>query len=378
MIYTVKLGDSLYSIARQNGTSAATIASINGLPNQDVLVVGQSLVLPSTPSPNRPMIETNLYVEWYTEAPSETVISQVENVASLLTYMMPFAFEVKRDGSLTKMDWGRLPEVAAANNVEEVVIIVNIEEGAFSDTLAHTIFTNEEVKQRVFEETVAEANRRGTNHIHTDFEYIDPDDRDEYVTFLKEFRAFAPSFIFSASLAPKTSANQPGKWYEGHDYKALGEVLDFVVIMTYEWGYSGGPPMAVSPIGPVRKVLEYAISEIPSQKVMMGQNLYGYDWTLPYKVGNPFARAISAQAAVQLAIDRNAAIEYDEVAQAPFFNYWRDGKEHEVWFEDARSIQAKFNLLKELNLLGISYWHSGFNFPQNWYLLNDMFRIKKK
>lgn len=136
--------------------------------------------------------------------------------------------------------------------------------------------------------------------------------------------------------------------------------------------------MAVSPIGPVRKVLEYAISEIPSQKVMMGQNLYGYDWTLPYKVGNPFARAISAQAAVQLAIDRNAAIEYDEVAQAPFFNYWRDGKEHEVWFEDARSIQAKFNLLKELNLLGISYWHSGFNFPQNWYLLNDMFRIKKK
>lgn len=378
MIYTVKSGDSLYSIARQNGTSAATIASINGLPNQDVLVVGQSLVLPSTPSPDRPIIETNLYVEWYTDAPSETVISQVENVASLLTYMMPFSFEIKRDGSLTEMNWGSLAEIADANNVEKVIVIVNIEEGAFSDTLAHTIFTNEEVKQRVFEETVAEANRRGTNHIHTDFEYINPDDREEYVAFLREFRAFAPSFIFSASLAPKTSANQPGKWYEGHDYKALGEVLDFVVIMTYEWGYSGGPPMAVSPIGPVRKVLEYAISDIPPQKVMMGQNLYGYDWTLPYKVGNPFARAISAQAAVQLAIDRNAAIEYDEVAQAPFFNYWRDGKEHEVWFEDARSIQAKFNLLKELNLLGISYWHSGFNFPQNWYLLNDMFRIKKK
>ncbi|MER2170350.1 MAG: glycosyl hydrolase family 18 protein [Psychrobacillus psychrodurans] len=378
MLYTVKSGDSLYSIARQNGTSAATIASINGLPNQDVLVVGQSLVLPSTPSPNRPIIETNLYVEWYTEAPSETVISQVENVASLLTYMMPFAFEVKRDGLLTEMNWGSLAEIADANNVEKVIVIVNIEEGAFSDTLAHTIFTNEEVKQRVFEETVAEANRRGTNHIHIDFEYINPDDRDEYVSFLREFRAFAPSFIFSASLAPKTSANQRGKWYEGHDYKALGEVLDFVVIMTYEWGYSGGPPMAVSPIGPVRKVLEYAISEIPPQKVMMGQNLYGYDWTLPYKVGNPFARAISAQAAVQLAIDRNAAIEYDEVAQAPFFNYWKDGKEHEVWFEDARSIQAKFNLLKELNLLGISYWHSGFNFPQNWYLLNNMFRIKKK
>ena len=58
-----------------------------------------------------------------------------------------------------------------------------------------------------------------------------------------------------------------GKWYGGHDYKEIGEVVDFVVIMTYEWGYSGGPPMAVSPIGPVRKVLEYAITEIdPKQK----------------------------------------------------------------------------------------------------------------
>ena len=69
-------------------------------------------------------------------------------------------------------------------------------------------------------------------------------------------------YAISATLAPKTSADQNGKWYGGFDYKGIGEVADFVVIMTYEWGYSGGPPMAVSPIGPVRKVLEYAVTEI--------------------------------------------------------------------------------------------------------------------
>ena len=42
-------------------------------------------------------------------------------------------------------------------------------------------------------------------------------------------------------------------------------------------------------------------------------------------------------------------IEYDVRAQAPFFRYTdSSGKQHEVWFEDARSIQAKFNLIKEL------------------------------
>ena len=95
--------------------------------------------------------------------------------------------------------------------------------------------------------------------------------------------------------------------------------MDFVVIMTYEWGYSAGPPMAVSPIGPVRQVLEYAKTEIPANKIMMGQNLYGYDWTLPFVKGGAYARAISPQTAISLARENHAFIEYDYTAQAPFF-----------------------------------------------------------
>ena len=104
----------------------------------------------------------------------------------------------------------------------------------------------------------------------------------------------------STALAPKTSATQQGKWYEAHDYRAHGQIADFVVIMTYEWGYSGGPAMAVSPIDQVRKVLEYAITEMPPNKIMMGQNLYGYDWTLPFVQGT-VAKAVSPQQAIELA-----------------------------------------------------------------------------
>jgi spore germination protein len=148
--------------------------------------------------------------------------------------------------------------------------------------------------------------------------------------------------------------------------------------MTYEWGYSGGPPMAVSPIGPVREVLEYTLSEIPANKVMMGQNLYGYDWTLPFKPGGEFAKAISPQQAIRLASQYNVPIQYDMKAQAPHFNYRdNEGKEHEVWFEDARSIQAKFDLMKELKLRGMSYWKLGLSFPQNWLLIADNFDVVK-
>src|SRR5690625_4946884 len=182
----------------------------------------------------------------------------------------------------------------------------------------------------------------------------------------------------STALAPKTSATQKGIVYEAHDYAAHGEIADFVVLMTYEWGYSAGPPLAVSPINEVRKVVDYALTEIPANKILLGQNLYGYDWTLPFVAGGELARALSPQQAITLAREQQVAIEYDPVAQAPFFTYIDNtGASHEVWFEDARSIQAKFNMIKELNLLGIAYWKLGLAFPQNWLLLNDNFTIRK-
>ena len=90
-----------------------------------------------------------------------------------------------------------------------------------------------------------------------------------------------------AALAPKTSAGQKGTLYEGHDYTAIGAACDAALLMTYEWGYTYGPPMAVAPIRNVRQVVEYALTEIPPEKIWLGVPTYGYDWTLPYEKGQP-------------------------------------------------------------------------------------------
>ena len=136
--------------------------------------------------------------------------------------------------------------------------------------------------------------------------------------------------------------------------------------------------MAVSPIDQVRNVVDYALTVIPADKILLGQNLYGYDWTLPFVEGGEAARAVSPQQAIAIARENNAVIQYDTSAQAPFFTYTdAEGNEHEVWFEDARSIQAKFDMIRELDLLGIAYWKLGLAFPQNWLLLDDQFTITK-
>ena len=148
--------------------------------------------------------------------------------------------------------------------------------------------------------------------------------------------------------------------------------------MTYEWGYRFGPPQAISPLNQIKRVLDYAVTVIPRDKIFFGFQIYARDWLLPHAEGQE-AETFSQQEALRRAIESGATIQYDTVAQSPYFRYTdAQGRYHEVWFEDARSAQAKFDLVKDYHLRGISYWVLGYPYSQNWLLLEDNFTIRKR
>ena len=74
----------------------------------------------------------------------------------------------------------------------------------------------------------------------------------------------------------------------------------------------------------------------------------------------------------------DASIQFDETAQSPYFQYFSEGLTHEVWFEDVRSLSAKFRLVEEYRLRGVGYWQIMQLFRANWLLLADTFSIRKK
>ncbi|MDP4170110.1 MAG: glycoside hydrolase family 18 protein [Bacillota bacterium] len=375
--YTVQQGDSLFSIAQKHGIPYQELASVNGLSVNQHLKIGFRLYLPPT---KKRKAEFNGYVEPRGNTVSPTLENSAREAAPYLTYLAPFSFQAKRDGTLKEPLLNNFPTIAREHQNVLMMVITNKENDQFSDELGRILLNDMNIQDQFLNNIVSTAKKYGFRDIHFDFEYLRPADREAYNRFLRKARDRfkKEGWFMSTALAPKTSTGQKGKWYEGHDYKAHGEIVDFVVIMTYEWGYSGGPAMAVSPIDQVRRVLEYAITQIPSNKILMGQNLYGYDWTLPFAPGT-VAKAVSPQQAILLANKANVPIQYDSKAQAPFFKYTDDnGKQHEVWFEDARSIQAKFDLIKKLKIRGMSYWKLGLAFPQNWLLITENFDVEKK
>jgi len=377
--YTVRPGDTLYSIGQRFGINYLTLAQMNGINPNATLTVGTSLFIPPPPKTSAEILA---YVEPRGNEVSEALVNQAREAGHYLTYLALFSYHARRDGTLQAPPIAPLPSVAEETNASLAMVITNLETDQFSSDLARDILQSVAVQNLLLDNIIAEANRIGNvADIHFDFERVPGEQREAYNNFLRRAveRMHAEGFTVSSALAPKTRADQPGEWYVAHDYKSHGEIVDFVLLMTYEWGYSGGPPMAVSPLPQVEEVVQYALTEIPSNKILLGQNLYGYNWTLPYVPGGPYAVALSPQRAIELAKRYGVAIQYDNTAQAPFFNYTDEqGREHVVWFEDARSIQAKFDLVKRLNLRGVGYWKLGLPFPQNWLLIGANFDVVKK
>ncbi|MFC4387733.1 LysM peptidoglycan-binding domain-containing protein [Gracilibacillus marinus] len=376
--YTVQQGDSLYTIGQKFGIQATELARVNQINLYQPLQIGTRLYIPETP---KRQVEANAYIEPTGGTVSDTLEEAARKHSKNLTYLAPFSYQVSRKGELIPPPLNDFASIAKSNNTVLMLVVTNLEDGAFSAELGKSILTDENVQNTLLEQIISTAKEIGYGDVSFDFEFLPPANKADYQKFLEKAtaRLHEEGLLVSTALAPKTSADQKGEWYEAHDYKAHGDIVDFVVLMTYEWGYSGGPPMAVSPIGPVTDVVDYALTEIPANKIMLGQNLYGYDWTLPYVPGGEYAKAVSPQQAITVARDNNQSILYDQKSQAPYFFYTDSiGKRHEVWFEDARSIQRKFDLIKEKNLRGISYWKLGLSFPQNWLLLEDNFQITKK
>lgn len=372
----VRPGESLYTISRQYNVPISELIRINQILNPNQIPVGLPLYIPPKP---RPTIDVGAYIDpRLTGARSATIVDQV---ADNLTFLNVFSYQINTDGTLTPVNDQPSINAAYRHRAAPLMVLTNFTEGRFSIELATKILNDEALQDKILDEAIAIMEEKGYVGLDFDFEYLGAQNREPYNQFLRKAasRLREKGYFISTALAPKLSAGQIGTLYEGHDYKAHGEIVDFIFFMTYEWGWSGGPPMAVSPLNQVRKVMEYAVSVVPKNKIMMGMPLYGYDWTLPYVPGGKFARAISPQQAIELAVRYNARIEYDPIAQAPHFNYYDEqGREHEVWFEDARSVQASFNLVKELGIRGLFYWVLGYDFPQNWLLIQDNFVVRKR
>lgn len=374
LLHTVKAGESPFSIAISYGISVQELYQNNPELTYGVtLYPGQVLTIAFWGSKDR-----SIAVKGYAYPHIDQTI--LRRAMPFLTYLSIFSYGFRANGSLIPIDDAYLLNQAKLFQALPIMVLTSLDEGGnFSSELTEQLLLNTDMQNMLLGHIVDTLLVKGYRGLEVDFEFVPGELAEAYVAFLENAKShLSPhGLLLHTDLAPKTSDAQPGRLYEGHDYRRIGQVVDLAMLMTYEWGYTFGPPMAVAPINQVEKVVQYAVDNITPDKLLLGIPNYGYDWELPFVKGLSQAISISNQYAVHLAVENGIPIQYDPVAQSPFFRYTDGDVEHEVWFEDVRSIQAKYNLLDSQNLFGSGYWTVMRPFAQNWAFLSTQYHIKK-
>ncbi|MDK2784743.1 MAG: spore germination protein [Bacillota bacterium] len=381
--YIVQPGDSLYLIAERYGTTVSAIWQANGL-TSEWIYPGQALTIPrsfppappvenASPAKRQGLEVVGYYVEYFEgdDLSFQSFSAHKEAISTIAA----FAYNINWDGSVSGRPFTKLKEAAKSAGKPVLALVHNIDQSRdFDGQLVHALLSNPKLRQTAVASIARLVRYGGYAGVNIDFENVPPGDRNNYTAFVRELAAELGRDGHQVTLSvPAKTWDDPGNaWSGAFDYRALGQLADAVMIMAYDEHWSGGPAGPVASLGWVKQVVEYAVREIPPEKIRLGLPAYGYDWP----AGGWGGRAVTAQEAVALAARYGAAIEWDAAAQSPHFTYWPGGYAREVWFENASSLAGKLDLVAQYKLGGIALWRLGFEDPKFWDVLKSKFTIR--
>ncbi|WP_050742200.1 glycosyl hydrolase family 18 protein [Symbiobacterium thermophilum] len=281
-----------------------------------------------------------------------------------------FALELHADGSVTTRSYPALAAAAAELGVPVYGLVHNMQNGQFSAEIARAVLSDPARRSRAVADMLAIAREHGLAGIDIDIENVPGDLRAGYTALAAEAAAvLKPGGIrLTLSVPAKTWDDTTSNWGGAFDYAALGEIADEIAIMAYDehtWGLPHGP---VASLPWVERVVAYAVTQIPPEKILLGIPAYGYDWIAGTR---QVVGGLSTGGAYSLAARHGAEVRWDDEAQVPWFRYVADGAEHIVYFENSRSAAAKLRLVGRYGLGGIAIWRLGLNEDGLWEVVVD-------
>ncbi|GED55517.1 glycosyl hydrolase family 18 protein [Brevibacillus borstelensis] len=369
--YIVQPGDSLWEIAKRHSLTEEVLMKSNHLKNA-VLVPGQKLQIPRPP---KTTLWTGPFLIPKNKNFNEWILNYYQKTISSV-----FIFEYRPDyeGNLQaepNVQQDNHAKLAWKKNKPPYATITNLSPKGFDPDLTHRLMSTDKLRKKLINNIHSLLHYNHYKGVIIDFERVYPKDRRYLNKFIKELaNKLHPSNMEVLIAVPPLEGDKNPSYAAAYDYKTLGKYVDKIFLMTYDWHWPGGPSGPIAPINRVRATLDYAVSVVPRSKLMLGVPNYAYDWTISGDTKK--GTAYSVQRAIEIYMTKESQIHYDEAASSPWFRYVDEqGALHEVWFEDPRSLLAKYRLIKEYKLTGGGCWHLGLSIPQTEELLLEEFHI---
>ncbi|NLJ84349.1 MAG: hypothetical protein GX336_05525 [Halanaerobiaceae bacterium] len=290
----------------------------------------------------------------------------IKKYYSIFDKLIPAWLGAAADGSIRiHDDAGTIHQYM--NKKKIIPMVQNLE---LSSRVSNSLVKDKEAVNRFTADSLAYLKKRGYEELCLDIEGVKYENRESYTDFIGRVaeNLHGAGFHLSICIPAKTGNSKDSTWSGAYDYNKLGKIADRIIIMAYDFHWPGGPPGPIAPINWLQDVIDYAIMEIPLEKIYFALGLYGYDWPLKQEERG---RGLVYRQIAELAGRYKKEIEWDQESRCPYMKYEVNGVEHEVWFENRCSIESKLRLLQDFQLKGVVFWRPGQEDPEVWELFKD-------
>ena len=345
-----------------------TVAPPTLEPLPDTLAVGQGgSELPKGAEATKLSVhpKTGRYIAaWLpTSFDAEAARATFEANKDVLDEVSPFWYGVRADGSLIADVGSRDTEfvkIARENNVLVIPTIHNVNDLE----PAITVLATPQSRANHIAIIMEEVRTYGYDGIDIDYESLPVSMEPQFTAFMTDLGAALHAEGKLLTVAVHAHTGRP----DYQNYADLGEVVDRLRIMTYDYSWTGSQPGPIAPMFWVRQVAEYAKTVVDPTKIQIGISFYAYDW--PAGGGNAISRTYTDIEEIKAAYQPFVSLVEESggnLIQESTFSY----AGRTVWFSNYRSLTSKMEMVRELDLAGIAIWRLGNEDPKNWQYIRD-------
>ncbi len=425
-IYVVQEGDNIYSIAERYGVTVTKLVLDNDLDKPFDLVTGQTIVIAYPKQTytvqegdtlnniadiyevtimqllrNNPFLSDREYLY-----PGETIVISYNTNGSIttngiaypyikketlvkvlpcLSYLSVFNYTATEKGEIeTYDDDSQIIQTAKAFDVIPILMIATLTaQGEPKIEIAYDILLNDEYQEHHINKVLDIMKSKGYYGVNIVFNYITEINQSLYINFIKKIsnRLQQEGYLFFVTINQKIENSNNEISFEQIDYSKISQLVNGMIFLQLVWGNNYGPPAPVNNMNNISPFIDYVVSLVSSDKIIIGNTTISYDWQLPYIPGKSSASSLTIKSALDLANDVGATIQFDEISQSPFFQYNQittgSPTQHIVWSIDARSIDALDKLIKKYSLNGSGIWNVMTFYSQMWTIINSQYDIVK-
>jgi len=373
IIYTIQEGDTLVSIADKYKVTIFQLLRNNPyLSDREYIYPGETIVISYEGDKIR-TISVNSYAYPFID------MNILKKTLPFLTYLTIYSYEVTAEGEINDIDDTAIVKMTKAYGVAPIMMLAALSKNLEEEiNVLHLILSNKENQDRLFNNLLHILKAKGYSGVSFNTPYIQPSDRGIYEDLVTRFAGYLSKEGYKVFITFKIRVFQllTATIFPEVDYAKLAKEVDGITLISYTYGYSEGIPPGTTSMDTYKRFIDHSVRLIPPEKIYTEVPVIGYVWKFPYIPNVSMGMSVSYDSAIEIAIENNAEIQFDEITNSAYFQYIL-GDELLVRFWDARSIDRFIKFVPEFGLNGISIWNIMNWFPQMWLVINSQYDIDK-